>query len=167
MVNIPIVQDEEVTSFVVENKEPEGDKGELDTTEAKKEELMINTHAVKKKKKAKKKRSKKKSKKSQTVLSNFAMKVHRGEMRYGAAKVMENENGEMEKKNGERKNGDEDHHPSFGTYSVEDDGDAQAFEKFSVTNNPVKDMRDGYPLFVFGERDFELVQKTCFSETKE
>ncbi|KAF8915464.1 hypothetical protein BGZ58_005483, partial [Dissophora ornata] len=75
--NTPIVQDDEVTSFVAENKQPEDDKGKFDTTEAEKEEQKVDTHVVKKKKKAKKTRSKKKSKKKAqtgTVLSNFAMK---------------------------------------------------------------------------------------------
>ncbi|KAI1285854.1 hypothetical protein EDD11_000708, partial [Mortierella claussenii] len=66
----------------------------------------------------------------------------------------------MESENGEN------HQPHFGTYSVEDDEDAQAFEKFSVAYNPLKDMCDGYPLFVFGERDFELVQKTYASSKR-
>jgi hypothetical protein len=119
---------------------------------------------VEKKKKEKKKRKKKKKK---IVLSSFAMAVHLGssplhpldggegrvdadvaplkeKIKYGAVGVV--------------KEGDVD--CAFGACEIEDDRDNLDFEKYSMENNPMLTLYNGYPLFEFGDDDFSLVQKT-------
>jgi len=67
-------------------------------------------------------------------------------VRYGAASVVEGES-------------DFDTQREYRIEDVEHDDYTRAFEKFSLTDNPVADMCDGYPLLSFGEGDFALVQK--------
>jgi hypothetical protein len=114
-----------------------------------------------------KKKKKKKKKRKKTVLSVFAMSVHLGspplrpldggegrvgadmaaskeKIKYSAASVV--------------KEGVDDH--AFGTYEVEDDENGLAFEKYTLEKNPMMTSYNDYPLFGFGDGDFELVQKT-------
>jgi hypothetical protein len=119
------------------------------------------------KKEEKKKKKKTKKKKKKIVLSNFAMSVHlgssplhpldgeegrvgadmaalKGKIKYGAVGVI--------------KEGVAD--CAFGTYEVEDDKDGLSFEEYTLVNNPMMTLYDGYPLFEFGDGDFAIVQKT-------
>ncbi|KAG0247214.1 hypothetical protein BG011_001854, partial [Mortierella polycephala] len=75
------------------------------------------------------------------------MAAFKEKIKYGAVKMVEGEDGENV-------------NLLFSSYWVEDDADARAYEIFSLVDNPLSDMCDGYPLFMFGEGNFELVQKT-------
>jgi hypothetical protein len=57
---------------------------------------------------------------------------------------------------------EEDKDDAQAEYNIEDvvdDEYIRAFERFSITDNPLTDACDGYPLFTFGDNDFELVKK--------
>ncbi|KAG9060754.1 hypothetical protein KI688_008905 [Linnemannia hyalina] len=49
---------------------------------------------------------------------------------------------------------------ALGAYEVEDDKDGLSFEEYTLVNNPMMTLYDGYPLFEFGDGDFAIVQKT-------
>ncbi|KAF9533327.1 hypothetical protein EC957_002278, partial [Mortierella hygrophila] len=49
---------------------------------------------------------------------------------------------------------------ALGAYEVEDDKDGLLFEEYTLVNNPMMTLYEGYPFFEFGDGDFAIVQKT-------